>query len=352
MLKYRGVFRLSSSTTGLQPTRNQKHQLLYSPLIIKRELVCATSFLIVFDLFGPFDPLSVFRFGFLSQILSSNEKSSRLACDYSHGRWVRDESNKNQSYTESCPFLDPGFRCVSKWKKVSELAMAARRVCELLERSRNGGIVFAGDSVGRNQWEPFLCMLAQGVSNKSSIHEEYGNPMTKHTRAPFLPDHLHWFSKKWEGADVLVVSTGHWGYYFEDKGKVTVSLNVMEAFKKSLQTPKLWIENLNPERTRVFWLLSSTLQWDEGGRCDMDRQPLTNYTMLEPEPVHNQIISTFLNITHLTQFSYDGHPSRHREPGTPVDTPQDCSHWCLPGIPDIWNEILYANLLSMGFRTK
>jgi hypothetical protein len=50
------------------------------------------------------------------------------------------------------------------------------------------------------------------------------------------------------------------GYYFEDKGKVTVSLNVMEAFKKSLQTPKLWIENLNPERTRVFWLLSSTLQ--------------------------------------------------------------------------------------------
>lgn len=100
---------------------------------------------------------------------------------------------------------------------------------ELLERSRNGGIVFAGDFVGRNQWEPFLCMLAQGVSNKSSIHEEYGNPMTKHTRAPFLvqsqswilqgafpgyssakPDHLHWFSKKWEGADVLVVSTGHW----------------------------------------------------------------------------------------------------------------------------------------------
>ena len=97
----------------------------------------------------------------------------------------------------------------------------------------------------------------------------------------------------------------------------------------------------------------------------MDRQPETNYTMLEPEPVRNQIISTvikemdygdrkvqFLNITHLTQFRYDGHPSRHREQGTPVDAPQDCSHWCLPGIPYIWNEILYANLLSMGFRTK
>jgi len=105
--------------------------------------------------------------------------------------------------------------------------------------------------------------------------------------------------------------------------------------------------------------------WDEGGRCDVDIQPEANYIMLEPEPVYNQIISTvikemdygdrkvrFLNITHLSQFRYDGHPSRHREPGTPVDAPQDCSHWCLPGIPDTWNEILYANLLSMGFRNR
>lgn len=94
-------------------------------------------------------------------------------------------------------------------------------------------------------------------------------------------------------------------------------------------------------------------------------QPETNYTMLDPEPINNHFISNvvkgmenekikvqFLNITYLTQFRYDGHPSFHREPGTPADAPQDCSHWCLPGVPDVWNEILYAHLLSMGFRTK
>lgn len=97
----------------------------------------------------------------------------------------------------------------------------------------------------------------------------------------------------------------------------------------------------------------------------MDIQPETSYTMLEPEPIFNKFISNvieqikygnrkvqFLNITHLTQFRYDGHPSLHREPGTAANAPQDCSHWCLPGIPDIWNEILYAHLLSMGFRTQ
>ncbi|CAG7882379.1 unnamed protein product [Brassica rapa] len=48
----------------------------------------------------------------------------------------------------------------------------------------------------------------------------------------------------------------------------------------------------------------------------------------------------------------DAHPSRYREPGTPEDAPQDCSHWCLPGVPDTWNEILYAQLLAMNYTTK
>ncbi|KAL9362968.1 hypothetical protein Peur_045753 [Populus x canadensis] len=195
---------------------------------------------------------------------------------------------------------------------------------ELLERSRNGGIVFAGDSVGRNQWEPFLCMLAQGVSNKAPFLVTHRLSPTTYTGSPKNGKGLmFWWSTP--GIGGMKDKTVKMGYYFEDKGKVTVSLNVMEAFKKSLQTPKLWIENLNPERTRVFFRGYSPVHY---------RQPLTNYTMLEPEPVHNQIISTvikemdygdrkvqFLNITHLTRFSYDGHPSRHREPGTPVDAP-------------------------------
>lgn len=120
-----------------------------------------------------------------------------------------------------------------------------------LENSRNKRIVFAGDSIGRNQWESLICMIAQGVSNMSTVYEENRNPITKHKghlsvrfqeynftveyyREPYLVtiarlpknapknvrgtirvDKLHWYSLKWINADVFVFNTGHW--WNEDK---------------------------------------------------------------------------------------------------------------------------------------
>lgn len=105
--------------------------------------------------------------------------------------------------------------------------------------------------------------------------------------------------------------------------------------------------------------------WNEGGNCDTNVEPETNYANLESDPPNNAIIRDavdqmnrgnrtvrFLNITYLTELRKDGHPSKYREPGTSPIAPQDCSHWCLPGVPDTWNQILYANLVSNGFRTE
>lgn len=51
-----------------------------------------------------------------------------------------------------------------------------------------------------------------------------------------------------------------------------------------------------------------------------------------------------LNITAMAARRKDGHPSLYYL-GTLSPAPlhrQDCSHWCLPGVPDMWNELLYA----------
>ncbi|XP_047150300.1 protein trichome birefringence-like 8 [Vigna umbellata] len=254
----------------------------------------------------------------------------------------------------------------------------------VLERNRNGRIVFAGDSVGRNQWESFLCMLTKGVSNLSRIHEVNGNPISKHKgylamrfqeynltveyyRTPFLcvigrpPINSSNHIRRTIRLDEL-----HWGNYFQEGGRVRM-MNVKEAFLRSLQTWKSWaLNNLDP-RSFVFFRSFSPVHfrngtWNDGGQCDKQTEPENDPTKLETEPYHNIFISgvvkqmqyesrkaQFLNITYLSELRKDGHPSKFREPGTPPNAPQDCSHWCLPGVPDTWNELLYAQLLSEKF---
>lgn len=60
-----------------------------------------------------------------------------------------------------------------------------------------------------------------------------------------------------------------------------------------------------------------------------------------------------INITHMSEYRKDGHPSIYRKQWKPLTKEQlanplsymDCTHWCLPGVPDVWNQMLYAYLI-------
>lgn len=72
------------------------------------------------------------------------------------------------------------------------------------------------------------------------------------------------------------------------------------------------------------------------------------------EKVLNRVGSkvSVLNITQLSEYRKDGHPTIYRkfwEPLGPEKTSNpasysDCIHWCLPGVPDVWNELLFQFL--------
>jgi len=49
-----------------------------------------------------------------------------------------------------------------------------------------------------------------------------------------------------------------------------------------------------------------------------------------------------LDITALSQLRDEGHISHYSVRGTL--NVSDCLHWCLPGIPDAWNELLIAQI--------
>uniref|UniRef100_A0A0D9YGU1 Trichome birefringence-like C-terminal domain-containing protein n=1 Tax=Oryza glumipatula TaxID=40148 RepID=A0A0D9YGU1_9ORYZ len=64
---------------------------------------------------------------------------------------------------------------------------------------------------------------------------------------------------------------------------------------------------------------------------------------------------TFVDVTTMSERRKDGHTSVHTIRQGKVLTPEqqadpgtyaDCIHWCLPGVPDIWNLILYTRIMS------
>lgn len=63
----------------------------------------------------------------------------------------------------------------------------------------------------------------------------------------------------------------------------------------------------------------------------------------------------FINITGLSEYRKDAHTSVYtikqgklltKEQQSDPDTYADCIHWCLPGLPDTWNEFLYTYIIS------
>ncbi|THU56546.1 hypothetical protein C4D60_Mb11t18360 [Musa balbisiana] len=276
----------------------------------------------------------------------------------------------------------------------------------MLELIRGKRLVFVGDSINRNQWESMLCMLRMALSDPTRVYEARGRRITKN-RGNYnfkFPDYdcsLEYYvshflvreskarlgqrrvmtlridtidrsSSRWRGADILVFNSAHWWShhktksgvnYYQEGNQVHPHLDVSTAFRKALLTWASWVDqHVIPGKTQVFFRSSAPShfsggKWNSGGHCKESIHPL-NDTNVRQVPEKNVILEqvvkqmktpvTVLNITNLSGLRIDGHPSvygRNPSKGTPTSI-QDCSHWCLPGVPDTWNELLYFYLLT------
>ncbi|XP_049374297.1 protein trichome birefringence-like 43 isoform X2 [Solanum verrucosum] len=255
------------------------------------------------------------------------------SCDLFKGNWVYDDDYP--LYNSSiCPFIEKQFDCLKngrvdkdylkyRWQP-KECNLPRFDATEFQKKLKGKQMMFVGDSISLNQWQSLTCML------------HAADPQAKY------------ISKRIGGTSIFTFPKYNTSY-----------LMYRNAFLVDIKT-----EN-NGARVLELDSLSSAAQWKEmdvlifdswhwwlhTGRkqpCQGVTQPLkSTIGVHEEELVLEKVLKGMnksvylLNITNLSQYRADGHPSVFGHGG---HRDLDCTHWCLAGVVDTWNLLLSALL--------
>ncbi|PKA62367.1 hypothetical protein AXF42_Ash009252 [Apostasia shenzhenica] len=334
-----------------------------------------------------------------TEVFSSRLQPHSRDCDMSVGEWAYDRSYPLYD-DRSCPFLSHQLNCqrngrpdsdYERWRWKPHWCFIPRfNGLDFLGRMRRKRMMLVGDSIMRAQWESLVCMVESVIPADRKLVSSYGPRVAFHApdfeasiefvwapllvevredgggrRVPHL-DSIEENAKHWRGVDLLLFDSAHWwthswDFYMEE-GRVLKNVNPIIAYEKGLTTWAKWVDtNLDPHKIRViFRSASASHNGDNGRQCYRAREPLvyTGYSPRAPgqlavlqEVVKKMSFPVYLlDITKMSALRRDGHPSVYvgasEAHGSGSGGPGwDCSHWCLPGVPDSWNEMLYALLL-------
>ncbi|PON69837.1 Trichome birefringence-like family [Parasponia andersonii] len=331
------------------------------------------------------------------------EVGNDSSCDFFKGSWVYDNSYPLYDTSLTCPYMEKEFDCQNngrldkvylkyRWKPTA-CELPRFNGMEFLRKFKGKKILFVGDSLSLNQWQSLTCMLYASVpqsnftlTRKGGLSKFFSSEYRVSVilnRSAYLVDIVKENigrvlkldsirnGNAWRGYDMLIFNTWHWWLhkgskqpwdYVEIGGNIRRDMDRLVAFKEGLTTWSKWVDsNIDPNKTIVFFQGISPTHYRSGAEwnksksttCEGETEPVSGSTYPGSWPpavaVVDQLLTKMstpvrlLNITTLSQLRKDGHPSVYGIGGTKGN---DCSHWCLAGVPDTWNELLYAVLFA------
>ncbi|XP_010553228.1 PREDICTED: protein trichome birefringence-like 34 [Tarenaya hassleriana] len=289
---------------------------------------------------------------------------------------------------------------------------------KLLERLRNKRMVYVGDSLNRGQWVSMVCLVGSAITNPKLMYmhnngsnlitfkaleynatiEFYWAPLLVESNSDDptyhrLPDRvvriqsIEKHARHWTDSDILVFNSylwwkrphiqALWGSFEKSEDGIYKEVEMERAYEMALRTWSQWLElHIRRNTTRLFFIsMSPTHERAEewGGEMnkscygETERIRREGYRGKGSDPEMMRAVENvigelrtrgveveMINITQMSEYRKDGHPSIYRKQWEPLkedqmldpDSYSDCIHWCLPGVPDVWNQLLYAFLLK------
>ncbi|PPD99881.1 hypothetical protein GOBAR_DD03061 [Gossypium barbadense] len=329
-------------------------------------------------------------------------------CNYARGRWVADSRpplyTAKCKYMErkwACrlssrtDFSYEGYR----WQSV-DCQKPEFEASHFLERMKDKIVAFVGDSLSREQFESLMCMLTGGQESSDiedvqilyagKIHHPGWGYRFRSTNTTILyskstrlcdlepinatdPNTLNamhldrqpaFIRENIDHLNVLVMNTAqHWrktlvswdnevmyvnGAPVQDRNL----MNISNAMIFKVNNIVKWLDSKlasNPNLQVFFRTKSPTHffkgDWNTGGRCD-NTIPMTRGSEVFEDESSDKVLAAavkgtrvkLLDITALSDLRDEAHNSYYGKKSP------DCLHWCLPGVPDTWNELLSAQL--------
>lgn len=223
-------------------------------------------------------------------------------------------------------------------------------------------------------WAPFL---VESNSDDPTMHSILNRII--------MPESINKHGQNWKGVDYLIFNTYIWWMNtfkmkvlrgsFDEGATEYDEIDRPIAYGRVLKTWSKWVEENVDNRTTVFFSSMSplhikSLDWNnpDGIKCAKETMPILNWTTWLNVGTDRRVFAVaanvtasmkvpvhFLNITALSELRKDAHTSVYTIRQGKMLTPEqksdpatfaDCIHWCLPGLPDTWNEFLYAHIIS------
>lgn len=247
------------------------------------------------------------------------------------------------------------------------------QLTSFMQSFANKSIVFVGDSLARNQLQSLQCLLMSEKELNADFNEVYKpqynsyypkyNMRVEHLLGDWkhylTPANIHELALG--NYDIVVISVGsHWrdaqsGVPLLD----TLSLDQAQSVMQQVVHERLAALDALPQHMQIIWKTPDMPHWS----LPMSEQPWhqpcpMNHTeghtdqlqMLMREALlaeENKTRVHVLDVLQLVQGRVDAHPNKRTFHS---GQSYDCLHWCLPGVPDTINEVIFQFLINKAMQ--